>query len=503
MKKFKIFIQSFLLVFLSLNLSAQNVEYDAAIRNSQNIYGGSARFTGLGGAFTALGGDISSLSINPAGVGVYSGMQFVATPSLNYNLNKTDMLGYENEESKYKFNFQNIGLITAYEIEGDSRWKNFNLGLGYNQMSDYNNSFSANYFNKDYSLIHTYLDNAKYDNFRNLYENLAFQTYLINDFYTVNNGQDTIKEWWSPLTDEMNYSDTANVPEVGVNQNKYITKEGSNGEYFLSLGGNYSDKLYIGATIGIQRINYQLTRTHKETERADNMVGFHSFSLTEYENHTGTGYNFKIGAIYKPIEYVRIGAAIHTPTFFKIEYTFYNSMNTDLDGDQYSFESDQYNFSFDMVSPMKIETGVAVQVKDIGLLSVDYERVDYSTAKLVSQDEAGLFELENDSLNNTLTAANNLRFGGEVKLNQFYLRGGYALYQSPYSGKYEDFQSNTQIFSGGFGYREGSFFMDATFMRSMTSKEKYLYDSVYGLFNETTEIDHSRNRFIVTIGLRF
>ena len=35
------------------------------------FYGGTARFMSMGGAFTALGGDISTLSQNPAGIGVF------------------------------------------------------------------------------------------------------------------------------------------------------------------------------------------------------------------------------------------------------------------------------------------------------------------------------------------------------------------------------------------------------------------------------------------------
>ena len=34
--------------------------------------GGSARIKGIGGATTSLGGDVSSISINPAGVGFFN-----------------------------------------------------------------------------------------------------------------------------------------------------------------------------------------------------------------------------------------------------------------------------------------------------------------------------------------------------------------------------------------------------------------------------------------------
>ena len=42
-----------------------------AYRFSQPDLRGTARFMGMGGAFGALGGDLSTLSQNPAGIGVY------------------------------------------------------------------------------------------------------------------------------------------------------------------------------------------------------------------------------------------------------------------------------------------------------------------------------------------------------------------------------------------------------------------------------------------------
>jgi hypothetical protein len=73
-----------LLIFVALSIltgvNAQNV--DDALRYSQIFYGGTARFMSMGGAFTALGGDISSLSQNPAGIGVFRSSELTITPQL-------------------------------------------------------------------------------------------------------------------------------------------------------------------------------------------------------------------------------------------------------------------------------------------------------------------------------------------------------------------------------------------------------------------------------------
>jgi len=58
---------------------AQNV--DDALRYSQIFYNGTARFNSMGGAFTALGGDISSLSLNPAGLGLFPHLKYLSLPN--------------------------------------------------------------------------------------------------------------------------------------------------------------------------------------------------------------------------------------------------------------------------------------------------------------------------------------------------------------------------------------------------------------------------------------
>ena len=52
-----------------------------AYRYSQTELNGTARYLGMGGAFGALGGDISSMSSNPAGLGIYRSSEIVTTPA--------------------------------------------------------------------------------------------------------------------------------------------------------------------------------------------------------------------------------------------------------------------------------------------------------------------------------------------------------------------------------------------------------------------------------------
>ena len=56
-----------------------------AYQISQQDLRGTARFMSMGGAFGALGGDLSSLSQNPAGIGVYRSNEIGFTLDLQAN----------------------------------------------------------------------------------------------------------------------------------------------------------------------------------------------------------------------------------------------------------------------------------------------------------------------------------------------------------------------------------------------------------------------------------
>lgn len=488
----------FILFIPVLGLS-QKTEVQSALRNSQYFYGGSARFSAMGGAFTSLGGDISSISLNPASVGVYSGLQLVFTPDLKYNEANTNVLGTTKEDFQYDFNFHNIGLVSSYKLLNDTRWKSFSFAIGYNQLSDFNSNIIGTYQNNDQSLMHNFVENAN-DSARWFdYEELAYNTFLMN-YDTSSN------EYWTPVTDVMNGN-----PDAGVKQERIVNTEGSLGEYFITLGGNYSDKLYLGAGIGIMRYKFRIRKIHRETDNKDEIYWFDSFSFLEYESHSSTGFNLKLGAIYKPMDYLRLGFAIHTPTFYnKMNYQWYNKMTTNTDdGATYIEETVNYEFNYRLTTPFRFLTGASLRIMNFAILSADYEYVDYSMNRLKNLKGDSYTE-DNDFISSNYGKGHNIRFGGEFKYDQFYLRMGYALYDAPQSDKsqmvYSSYeqenvkaQTKRQIYSAGVGYRESSFFIDAAYKYSFYETNDYLIEPVDNPVNTKFNI----SKYLLTIGFRF
>mgnify|MGYP006302591329 CR=1 FL=1 len=286
-------------LFLFSTASAQN-EFDA-LRYSQNFLFGTARSMGLGGAIGAVGGDFTSLSVNPAGIGLYRKSELTFTPSFNWNNTTSDFFENKYSETRYNLNFGNIGFVANNNINQDKGWISTNFGIGYNQL----NNFSAKILMDGKSNSTSLLDNFVYFANQNpndldpYYEQLAWDATLL-PFDTID------QVYWNDIQND----------GYGQNMNREVKRKGGIGEYLLSFGANYSHKLYLGASIGIRRVRYEENVIHTETDVDDNIEYFRAFDFYEDLFTRGTGYTFKIGAIARPIPFLRIGASYHLPTFY-------------------------------------------------------------------------------------------------------------------------------------------------------------------------------------------
>ena len=135
----------------TITANAQN-EVDALRYSTQNL-SGTARYSAMGGAFGSLGGEFSALSLNPAGIGMYQFAEFTFTPSFNLNATKSY---YNNNAglSSYKSGFAigNLGLVFTMP-QNKSDWKRINLGIGWNQLANYNNTIKTEGINNQNSIV--------------------------------------------------------------------------------------------------------------------------------------------------------------------------------------------------------------------------------------------------------------------------------------------------------------------------------------------------------------
>jgi hypothetical protein len=300
-----------------------------------------------------------------------------------------------------------------------------------------------------------------------------------------------------------NYGD--NPPSVyGQNVRRLVSTEGYTGEHALSIGGNYSNKIFFGATLGISKLKYVSHFEHLESTDAVLPSQFKSFTYTDHYENKGTGYSLKIGAIIKPIETVRIGLAFHSPTLYHIDEYFYEDITSNFsNGDQYENENTPMRYNYALTTPFRALAGVAVQIQKVALLSVDYEFVDYSTAKFSETGDNYDYSEKNLNIKNSLKSASNIRVGGEYRLNKFYLRGGYGYYGKVFQPGDDNANMDYSSFSFGTGFREQNISIDFAYTNYKYSQTNVLYPLDSSFDPSTVNLSTVKNMFTVTLGYKF
>lgn len=478
----------FILGIAAIKFSFAQNEMDA-LRYSQLTFGGTARYNSMAGAFGALGADFSTLSSNPAGIALYKRFEITFTPSRFGQTTNSSYNGTSGSESKYNFNFNNAGIVATFstnKAEGESGWASWNLGFGYNKMSNFNNRVNIHGPNTgESSISDIYVRNADgltspdLDPFA---EGLAFNTYVIDSI---------------PGNKNQYFS---NVP-LDVVQKKTIETSGSIGETVLSSGGNYNDKLYLGTTIGFPRINYSENSNYSESAvQNDTNSGFRSFNLEQQVTTHGTGINIKLGLIYRVAEWMRIGAAFHSSTAFSLHDDWVYTMKSNFASGNYSSTSPNGSFDYTLNTPPRFIGSLGFIIEKKGLIDIDVETVDYSYARLNSSSES--FSDVNNQIRQKYLPVSNIRIGGEWRImDPFSVRLGFAMYGSPYKSSVNTDASRLS-YTGGFGFKKDNFFLDLAFVFTQYKENYYLYDHASTNVNQVSNTFNASS-FLITFGSKF
>lgn len=485
--------KSFIIIlFFSLSYSIVYTQTaEDALRYSRVFYSGTARFNGLSGAFGAVGADFSTLATNPAGIGFYKGSEMTLTLAPTIGYSSTDYNGSSATDSKVNLGMGSFGVgisINPYNKNKTGALKNINIGFGFNRQNDFNNRMVINGVNTENSLMQSYANTLN-----------AAQTpekYIQDDFPF-----DIALAYGTNLV----YHDSASNKYYcdarygGVIQNKLINTYGSMNELDFSIGANFNDKLFVGLTFGIPSINYYENSIYKETRTKDTIPNFISLNYWYNLQTRGTGINFKLGVIYKPSDWFRIGAAIHTPTWFpSMRDQWSASMQSTFTKSEWN--ATQYSplgyFDYRLTTPFRAMGSLAFIIGQYGLVSADYEYVNYSQARLNSASDD--FKTVNDQIKSEYKSWGNIRVGTEWRIFNLRIRGGFAYFSNPYTGG----TNNSERFqaSGGLGYRAKHFFADVTYVWTKMNQNYYLYDA--SMVNPAA-ISYFTNTVSTTIGVRF
>jgi hypothetical protein len=485
-KRITIILSAF--IALSQVVSAQNI--DDALRYSQNIYQGTARFNGMSGAFTALGGDMSAIPLNPAAVAVFRSTEFSVTPLLFTNKTNTTFTASSSDLTS-KTGLGQIGIVSVFNIGSGAGLNSLSISYTYNRTNNFDlysrirgtltNSSMADYWaSSAYGTNKSDLGGDAY---------LAQTTWLIDTITGYNNQYASTFSYYGE-----------NSEQYGQKVERIIDNSGHQGEHTIAFGANVGDKLYIGAALGLAEISYTGHFEHSEYLPTGDIYGFYDFTYVNHFDAEGNGANFKFGIILRPIESLRLGFSMHTPTVYNMDETFYSSITSDFDAGSRQAGTGTATYSYKLKTPGRINAGIAYQLGSSAILSADYEFVDYSTAKLKNGADGYTFDAENSDIKTELKGASNLRLGAEYHIGSMYFRGGYSYYGSAFSTGTLNEDKHYSGYSFGLGYRQKPFYIDFAYSGLM-SKEQYMMYSDSRL--DPAEIKSNYRTFSATIGLKF
>ena len=487
-----------ILIFASaIFLKGYSQNVDDALRYSQVFYSGSARFMAMGGAFTALGGDLSAISLNPASTGVFRSFEFSLTPQLYYNNSSSVFNNSNASDFRYTANLNQLGFVANIFSSGnETGLVNLNFAYSFNRTNNFNENITINGISNNSSMADYWASLANGSSKSDLSGTplIANQTWLIDTISGSNSKYGTVFSQYGDNTSST----------YGQNIRRTITDDGYTGEHSFSVGANYSNKFYFGATLGISVLNYTGHYEHLESDDNNVIYDFKNFTYTDHFEATGTGYSLKIGTIIKPVDFLRIGLAFHSPVVYRISENYYDNItstfDTKVDGIDSYEATNQARYKYTLTTPMRVDAGVAFQIKKLAIISADYEYVNYRMARFSNASDNYDYYTENQGINDLLKSASNIRLGAEFRLNNLYLRGGYSYYGKAFNASEVNNNLDYNAFSCGIGIRQQSFYFDLAYTALSSTSKYYMYNDIN---LQPATITASKNTFVATLGFKF
>ena len=495
MNKKNIFLSAFLLTTLSI--SAQET-YDNANIATEDL-NGTARYVGMGGAMEALGADISTMSTNPAGIGL---MRHATAGFSASVINQQDAENFDFAK-KTKLSFDQLGFVYAHPT---GRGSYLNFGFNYRKSRNFSNILRAASKMNGASL--NKLSYAKG------YEGV-FEPDMSNDNEVIGyEGSSDNASYAFTQLDYLLYN--AILHEEDQEGDLYFYNDASDfaldrgtkgyiGEYDFNISGNIHDRVFLGLTIGVKDVNYRHYGLYTETLVDGMGASVGPVSIGDDRRIDGQGFDIKAGIIFRPVETspFRIGLYVNTPTWYDLTTENYTTLDNRSQVGLYDSGKSEEVYDFKMYTPWKFGVSLGHTIGSSLALGATYEFADYSSvdSRVITGssydwyydsyvDDSDHDVAMNDHTSRTLKGVSTLKLGAEYRPdNDIYVRFGYN-YVSPMY-KMEGYKDGTLIspgsyyastadftnwkatnrFTCGLGYNVGKLSLDLAYQYSVQNGE--------------------------------
>ena len=445
---------------------------------AENSLTGTARYVGMGGAMEALGADISTMSSNPAGIGLFRKSQVSMTfgvvaqtdaeTALNYN---GSTLSFDGKKSKPSFD--QAGFVWSPSSKGSNY---INLGFNYHKSTNFNQILTA--VGRLDGASQNRLTAAKYNDIQEKVKAYA-------ESHPNNASSKDLQDYSNYLGDmiatgvDYGYQNMFGTNADGSMMNSLKGEDflfgqyqhGYIGVYDFNISGSLNNRVWLGLTVGLHDVHYNSNSSYGEileqvgTSSDGSSVNAATNSMEQIKI-TGTGFDVKFGAIFRPFvdSPFRIGVYVNSPVFYDltrssaIDMEDYNlpksfapsESQPEISGNLY--DSDYHNISdydFRLNTPWKVGASLGHTIGSNIALGATYEYAWYNHMDTRIKD-GGYYDyywgeyyesstsdnVMNENTKSSLKGVSTLKIGIEYKpIQMLALRLGYN-YVSPMFNKY-------------------------------------------------------------------
>ena len=516
----KIFIAA-LAVAIGMPAAAQDTYESSRLLGGD--LNGTARYVGMGGAMEALGADISTISTNPAGIGLFRH----STASLSFGFvsqadaNEFDGLG------KTNMSFDQAGFVYSAKVGYSSI---INVGFNYHKSRNFDQILSAA------------------NSLRNCSQNGLTYEKAANDIYQLDFNKDNEVIGWegdyrSYSFNEADYMN-ANVLLFDPDDEYFYwhaadaynfdrAHRGWIADYDFNLSGNYNDRFYWGVTIGVKDVNYKGYSEYAEKLVDSEGAANGSVAYGDERKINGTGFDIKAGVIVRPLEEspFRIGAYVHTPTWYKLTSSNSTVLLNNSPYGAWNNGKSQQSYDFSYYTPWKFGLSLGTTVGTQLALGAGYEFSDWSASQNRIIDGYDYYDNAQTSKDaamkqnteRSLKGVSTIKLGAEYKpvpevalrLGYNYVSGGYKMdgvrdqsVDSPgvmYASTTDYVNwKDTQRLTCGVGFKVGKMNIDLAYQFSKTDGEFHPFQQyASGIDTGVTKVTNKRNQALLTLGYTF
>ena len=525
----------------SMSAAAQETYQDTKLAASQLT--GTARYVGMGGAMEALGADISTISTNPAGVGLFRKNQISLSAGVIAQSGADNSVSFgeyaiDFDGKKSHPTFDQIGIVWSTKMRNSSA---LNLAFNYHKSTDFGQLLNAaNSLTKASQNKLTAAKNA---------EGVDGWSAADANFGGYKDNSGKYQNGLLNLTSDgyLSYAE-ANSYLFGQYQHGYI------GSYDFNISGSIGNRVWLGLTIGLHDVHYNSNSLY-----AENLVDGNFCDSYEQIKITGTGYDVKAGIIFRPVEEspFRIGAYVNSPVFYDLSLSAAHDLSMYGGEAPATFQDKNaagnivnvpcytkgdkgqtVDYDFRLNTPWKVGVSMGHTVGNYLALGATYEYAWYDHMDNRVKD-GGYYdyywgdyyetsssdEAMNDHTKHSLQGVSTLKLGLEYKpIPLMSIRLGYN-YVSPMfkenadrdqtiasqgtiystSTDYTNWKATNRVTAGvGFNYQ--SLFFDVAYQYSCQKGDFYpfaAWENVGAKVAPATSVDNNRHQLLMTVGYKF